>query len=104
MAPVPPKDFLAVFILVSVDQAPTGTPGPVHSCVVVTLLPGLSSPPIHNAEGLAVPVPDDVHELPADLTAVFKSVVSVQADPFQVSVLPTLAAPGVSPPKTNPLV
>jgi hypothetical protein len=49
-------------------------------------------------------VPDDVPELPADLTAVFKSVVSVQADPFQVSVLPTLAAPGVSPPKTNPLV
>jgi hypothetical protein len=88
----------------AVDQAPTGAPAPVHSCVVVILLPGLFSPPIHNAEGLAVPVLLVVPELPADLTAVFKSVVSVQADPFQVSVLPTLAAPGVSPPKTNPLV
>ncbi len=73
------------------DHAPIGCPAPVHSSVAVVF----DAPPNPIADVLFPPDP-----LPSPDRPLFKSVVSVQADPFHNSVLAFGAPTYILPPKT----
>ena len=74
---------------------PSDQDEPFHSSVIALF----GSPPKHK---LAVTVP--LVDAPTLALAVFKSVVSDQADPFQVSVAPVPLPGEATPPKTIPAV
>ena len=91
--PAPANSSLEVFILLAVDQAPTHATAPVHSSVAPELLPGGINPPKFIADD-AVPVFD----VAPIYLVVFRSVVSVQLEPFHNSVFATT---GEAPPEAN---
>ena len=76
--PEPPPSYLATFTAPPVAHAPIGAPGPVHSSTAAVAPEG-RFPDIANALDV-VPTP------PSAFLPVFKSVVSVQLVPFQISV------------------
>ena len=87
--PAPAVKSLAVFKLLTVAQAPTGEPAPVHS----------SAAAVTGGVPPAPTVLDVVPNPPDPYLAVFKSFCSAQLVPFQSSVFPT--AVEVYPPKAK---